>query len=139
VIQLIYTSAAARPFTTEALRELLRRARETNTALGVSGLLLHVDGTFLQLLEGERDAVQGLYDRISRDPRHARVVTLLARDIDERNFPDWSMGFFDGTGRATSVAGYRAGTGFTDLAGDTSTVLKIVRDFRGGRWRSLAA
>ena len=49
------------------------------------------------------------------------------------------MGFFDASGRASKVAGYRAGTGFADLVGEVGAVLKIVQDFRDGRWRSLAA
>lgn len=67
------------------------------------------------------------------------MIKLVARDIAERNFPDWSMGFFDGSGRASSLDGYRAGTGFADLVGDSAAVLRIVRDFREGRWRALAA
>jgi hypothetical protein len=139
VIQLVYASAATSAFTPEALRELLHRARATNTSLDVSGMLLHLDGSFLQVLEGEPAVVNELYAKIARDRRHARVITLVTRSIAERNFPDWSMGFFDGSGRASSLAGYRAGTGFADLVGDSAAVLRIVRDFRDGRWRSLAA
>lgn len=139
MIQLIYTSVATRPFTSQELRELLRRARETNERLGVSGMLLHVDGSFLQVLEGERDVLMPLYDRIAKGTRHKRVLTLLARDVSERNFPDWSMGFFDGTGRASLLAGYRVGTTFADLLGDSAAVLKIASDFRDGRWSVLAA
>jgi hypothetical protein len=137
--QLIYTSTATAPFTADALRELLSRARTTNTGLCVSGMLLHIEGAFLQVLEGEREVVEKLYERILRDRRHTRVLRLVARDIPERNFADWSMGFFDASGRAGSITGYRSGTGFADLVNDTAAVLKIVHDFRDGRWRSLAA
>lgn len=139
MFQLVYASAASLPFTVEMLRDLLSVARTTNTGLGVSGMLLHVDGAFLQVLEGEHDVVEKLYAHILRDRRHRGCLRLVARDISERNFPDWSMGFFDGSGRASSVAGYRAASGFADLFGDTAAVLKIVQDFRDGRWRSLAA
>jgi hypothetical protein len=139
MFQVIYASVARVPFTAEALRALLARARTTNTGLNVSGMLLHLDGSFLQVLEGERDVVEKLYERIDRDRRHASVLRLVSRDIPERNFPDWSMGFFDASGRSSSIEGYRVATGFADLLGDSATVLKIVNDFRDGRWRSLAA
>ncbi len=139
MIQLVYASAATRPFTADGLRDLLSRARATNTTLDISGMLLHVDGAFLQVLEGDADAVARLYEHIAKDRRHSRVIRLVTRDVAVRNFPDWSMGFFDGSGRAAALAGYRASAGFADLLGDSATVVKIVHDFRDGRWRSLAA
>jgi len=139
VIQLVYSSSATIPFDAAALRELLTRARAHNTAAGVSGVLLHVDGSFLQVLEGEPAPVHWLLARIEADRRHKRVLKLVERDITERNFPDWSMGFFDASGHAASVIGYRTTTGFADLMGDTATLLRVVTDFRDGRWRTLAA
>jgi hypothetical protein len=139
VIQLVYSSSATIPFGAAALRELLTGARAHNTAAGISGVLLHVDGSFLQILEGPSTPVHWLLARIEADRRHRRVLTLVVRDITERNFPDWSMGFFDASGHAASVIGYRKTTGFADLMGDTATVLRVVTDFRDGRWRSQAA
>jgi len=139
VRQLIYTSQAASPFDAAALRALLTLARARNTAANVSGMLLHVDGSFLQVLEGEADVVVPLFEKIGRDVRHRRVITLLARELEVRNFADWSMGFFDGSARAATTPGYRATTGFADLAGDPVALVRIVGEFRSGRWRQLAA
>jgi len=139
MIQLIYSSHATTPFTAESLRTLLVGARAHNTSVEVSGMLLHVDGAFLQVLEGEPGAVEALYERIAQDRRHARVTKLRVRDVEERNFPDWSMGFFDATQRAAALLGYRKTSGFADLLGDTAMLTKVVADFRDGRWRSLAA
>jgi len=138
VIQLIYSSAAKSPFSPEALRTLLVRARERNTTADVSGMLLHVDGAFLQVLEGIPQVVDALFTRITADARHTRVLMLLTQDIQARNFPDWSMGFFDASGRGAMLPGYRRTTGFADLVGDTAKVTRVVGDFRDGRWRSLA-
>jgi hypothetical protein len=138
VIQLVYSSHATAPFSPDALRALLIRARANNTVLGVSGMLLHVDGAFLQVLEGTDDSVHKLFVHIGEDRRHHRVLLLLQREISERNFGDWSMGFFDASGAGASLPGYRSNTGFADLMGDPSTVLRVVSDFRTGRWRSLA-
>jgi hypothetical protein len=48
----------------------------------------------LQVLEGEEGAVRSLYAKISRDPRHKGYI-LLQSTLQERQFPDWSMGFRD--------------------------------------------
>ncbi len=139
VIQLLYSSTASRPFSFEALRTLLVGARSRNTAAEVSGMLLHVDGAFLQVLEGEPEPVMALFTRIGGDPRHQRVRLLRNLDITARNFGDWSMGFFDASGKGAALPGYRQTTGFADLLGDTAMIARVVTEFRDGRWRSLAA
>jgi hypothetical protein len=138
MIQLVYSSVAATPFSAEALRALLVRARAFNTTAEVSGMLLHIDGTFLQILEGSAAVLDTLFSRISADGRHKRVLLLMSQDMPERNFPDWSMGFFDASGRGAALPGYRRNTGFADLLGDTKKIMRVVADFRDGRWRSLA-
>jgi hypothetical protein len=138
VIQLIYSSTASAPFSAEALRTLLMRARTKNTTVEISGMLLHVDGAFFQVLEGEPAEVNALFARLRGDQRHCKVLMLLQREIAARNFPDWSMGFFDASGRGASLTGYRRTSGFADLLGDTATILRAVDDFRDGRWRSMS-
>jgi hypothetical protein len=139
VIQLIYSSAATTAFSAEALRTLLLRARAHNTTEAISGMLLHVDGAFFQVLEGEPAAVRRLFAKISGDHRHTKVLLLLEREITARNFPDWSMGFFDASGRGSLLPGYRKTSGFADLLGDTAMIQRTVTEFRDGRWRSIAA
>lgn len=139
VHQLFYTSQVARPFPLDELRALLVQARLDNLARGVTGMLLHVDGAFFQVLEGAAEHVTALFDHIARDRRHTRVLKLLARDVPERNFADWSMGFFDASGRAANLTGYRKDNGFAGLLGDTASLVQIVTDFRAGRWRAFAA
>ena len=102
---MVYSSAAVEPFSPEALRTLLALARTRNTAAAVTGMLLHVDSVFLQVLEGEPQVVTALYTKIGADPRHTRMLLLLSQDIKSRNFPDWSMGFFDASGRGSAIPG----------------------------------
>ncbi len=139
MIQLVYASQARVRFTGEALRELLVTARARNTPQGITGCLLHIDGAFLQVLEGDPGAVTALFERIARDPRHVHVLTLVTREIEAAQFPDWSMGFVDASGRASSIAGYRPQVGFRDLMGDSKGILQIIASFREGRWRVSAA
>jgi hypothetical protein len=136
MIQLVYCSQATAPFSTDALRALLVKARATNTPLAVTGCLLHIEGSFLQTLEGEAAAVNDLFARIGGDKRHRKVISLVVREIDAAQFPDWSMGFIDASKRAASLPGYRAQVGFADLAGDATRLHQIIDGFRDGRWRN---
>jgi hypothetical protein len=138
--QTIYTSTAVRPFSDAELRELLGKARERNTAIEVSGVLLHQGGTFLQVLEGEADRVGAVYERIGRDARHRDVLLLHRRAVTERNFGDWSMGFVDIGGRAASLPGFRQGVALADLVGERETIDRVVHGFTDGRWhRAISA
>jgi hypothetical protein len=132
--QLVYVSLAVAPFTQVDLTKLLLGARTRNTSVGVSGVLLHQAGSFLQVLEGEPAAVETIYTRVCKDPRHRSVLMLLRQAVVDRNFTDWSMGFIDVSGKASRLPGFRAGMTFSDLAGDPSTLMKMVTEYRSGRW-----
>ena len=90
---LTYLSVAREPFSEAALARLLVLSRERNTSLGLSGMLLHRNGTFIQALEGEQERVEALYSRISVDPRHHQLQRLASGPIERRAFAGWSMGF----------------------------------------------
>ena len=139
MIQLLNASTAVTPFAPDALRALVVRARAYNARIGVTGMLLHIDGSFLQVLEGKSAVVHALSAKIRTDRRHASVMTLLVRDLETRCFSDSTMACFDGSGRGEVPPGYRPGAGFADLQGDATALLQIVESFRDGRWRALAA
>ncbi len=132
--QLVYVSTASHPFSPDELRELLSRSRINNQAVGVSGMLLYHDGNFIQAIEGPRDAVSAIQARIARDPRHYGMIVLRKGPIDDRNFPEWSMGFVD----ASSVEARPAGFSSFLLDGDLSAALarepkaahKLLQSFR---------
>lgn len=93
LFQLCYISRAARLMATRELSNLLAAARQYNVAHGITGMLLYKDLSFLQILEGPRDALVTLYNLIRVDQRHTRVRTLFDNPIDAREFADWTMGF----------------------------------------------
>jgi hypothetical protein len=73
--QLLYVSNAARDIAPRALDAILSASRANNVLLGITGLLLHIDGGFLQILEGDERAVRELYARIAADRRHREPRT----------------------------------------------------------------
>ena len=106
--QLIYVSTAVQPFGAGELADLLRHARRTNQARGLTGMLLFHEGSFLQVLEGPKHEVLKLYARIERDPRHVTSRVLLRGEIEERSFGGWAMGFYQTRPESVAeLAGFR--------------------------------
>ena len=92
LVRLMYASRAADSVNSDDLAAILKKSKANNPPIGVTGVLCFSDGIFLQVLEGGRSPVSGLYNRIACDPRHSDVVLLSYEEIGERSFAGWSMG-----------------------------------------------
>jgi Sensors of blue-light using FAD len=93
MLSLVYVSSAKQLFSEEDLKALLKQSRDKNSQHGLTGMLLYKDGNFMQVLEGPEDALAGTYAAIQGDPRHYGILELTRRQIQEREFAAWSMGF----------------------------------------------
>jgi len=93
MFQLVYSSTELCPFSADQLKVLLEKSRERNQQAGITGMLLYQRGRFLQVLEGEEEAVRTVAARIERDSRHGWISVLHEGTSERREFPDWSMGF----------------------------------------------
>ncbi|CAM3782200.1 BLUF domain-containing protein [Parendozoicomonas haliclonae] len=135
LFNIVYTSTAKELFSDEELEDLLKVARANNSRKDVSGMLLYSDGVFMQVLEGEKDNVQQVYDIISADPRHYGVIVLSQSYIDKRSFSEWKMGFkAPSRDELASMSGY---TGFlnkdfdaSELGNEPSIAMKLMLSFR---------
>lgn len=96
--KLMYHSNACLPVFSPDHLALIRTASAVNKQLAVTGFLVREDDVFLQVLEGAKADVMGLYDRIRKDRRHRNVVTLYQGYERGRDFPDWDMGYTTGNG-----------------------------------------
>lgn len=109
MFQLLYASGASRPMSTGDLDDILAASRRNNAGIGVTGLLLYAENTFLQVLEGEEKHVRALVERIKLDPRHRNFMTLYEMPAENRAFAQWEMGFrLLEPGRAADASVFRA-------------------------------
>ncbi len=92
LVRLMYASRAVPAVDQEELLAILKKSKTNNHKSGVTGALCFSEGIFLQVLEGGRNAVNQLYNRIACDARHTDVVLLNYDEIEERRFSGWSMG-----------------------------------------------
>ncbi len=139
IFQLVYISAANKEFSEQELQELLDKARINNEKLGVSGMLLFHQGSFIQALEGPKSAVESLYNKIGEDKRHTETRVLFRADLEERNFDSWSMGFYRSSQSSSeNLDGFHQflKSGFrNDNEGSSSAARKALLQFRDGNWR----
>ncbi|MCV6587940.1 MAG: BLUF domain-containing protein [Marinobacterium sp.] len=90
---LVYVSRQRSPMEPDTLREIMETAVAFNQQKGITGMLVFRDGSFLQVLEGPRQAVTSLYERICLDSRHQNIELLIGERASRRFFAEWSMGF----------------------------------------------
>ncbi|MEO8014485.1 BLUF domain-containing protein [Polaromonas sp.] len=91
LIRLFYVSTALGPQTTTVTGSILKVAHAWNAQHGITGVLCQGQGVFLQVLEGERDAVTGLFERIAADRRHKNVEMVHRETITQRRYEKWAM------------------------------------------------
>ena len=87
--------------TDDDLSFLLCQSRDNNAPDAITGMLLYMEGRFIdrtegrfiQLMEGPEANVRAMFKTIRGDERHKGIVLLETGNYPARNFPDWSMGF----------------------------------------------
>jgi hypothetical protein len=90
---IVYASCASSQLAHHELAALLEASRRRNLEAGITGLLLHADGNFVQYLEGEPAMLAPIWASIRRDQRHHSVRVLLDGRADRREFEGWSMAY----------------------------------------------
>lgn len=91
--KLIYLSSACEIFTEDLLIGMLKKANSYNLKNDISGVLLYIDGDFLQVLEGKQDDVLNLFEKIKKDKRHKSLICVFQKEVKKRQFEKWNMGF----------------------------------------------
>ena len=92
LVRLLYASRATAKIDCAAITDIMHLSHEHNPPKGITGILCHSDKIYMQVLEGGREAINALYAKILRDPRHADVVLLHYEEIVERRYAGWTMG-----------------------------------------------
>jgi hypothetical protein len=131
---LIYVSQATQAMSIEALADLQKQARSSNRSSGVSGCLVYQDGYFMQMLEGQRDTLQALMDKLKTDPRHRDLRIVIEGPARRRVFLDWGMTLHDLDRGATGVdfaPWQHRRLSYLDLAEDARTCYSYITAYAG--------
>ena len=134
--QLAYVSAAVRLMRDSELLDILEVSRASNAPIGVTGMLMYAEGSFIQVLEGESAVVEKLLRKIRRDIRHRGFLILLDRvfpvcDFPDRDFEGWSMGFQSVTKHELDqIAGFHNWSAAMPTRRKTAAAVRLIETFR---------
>lgn len=126
MISLLYVSRAVLPTNGRelAVAQIVDTARAANAIIGVSGALIFTGSRFAQVLEGEQDVVQQLFEQLCRDSRHTDVVKLAECPVEARRFGGWSLAY---AGPSAYVGRMISKPLAQTLRGSTANVHELVR------------
>ncbi|MTD25860.1 diguanylate phosphodiesterase [Erwinia sorbitola] len=135
---LIYRSRLCKSVSSPFLERLSGKAQRFNETVGVTGILLFDGDYFLQILEGQSDAIDKVLCRVSADPHHREIVQLMRDYAPERRFGNLGMAIIDMRNRQPDVLieeVLKQGTARYPLTyGDR--VFKFIRTFVSGPRKS---
>ena len=88
--RLVYVSQASPGVGARDTYDIMRVAINRNSQLGLTGVLLFLDGYFVQLLEGQPHQVNARFQRIAADVRHHGLDLRQTLRTPDLLFPaDW--------------------------------------------------
>lgn len=88
---LIYRSSQTRELTVPELNRLVLNAQVFNKKKDITGLLIKLEDNYIQYIEGKKNNIVMLYEKLLRDDRHHSLQLLKKGDISARRFAHWSM------------------------------------------------
>lgn len=88
---ILYTSRASTDLPSDEVFRIIEASARNNPARDVTGFLIFHQDRFLQLVEGEGQALDELLDVLKRDARHCDLTFHYREPALKRCFPNWRM------------------------------------------------
>jgi hypothetical protein len=110
---------------------ILAKSRINNRKNGLVGVMYFGDGAFFQCLEGEEDAINTLFAKIEKDPRHKDLKLISRKSISKLSFPDWAMKYApldEKMGKFLKENGYQTFDPYAFVPAMTEKVLGLLID-----------
>ena len=126
LIRLLYVSKPVGPITTYVTTSILEVSSVNNKKTDITGVLCQGSGIFLQVIEGQRSAINALFSRIMADTRHKNVEILSMEEIEQRRYGLWSMALVQLSMDDPMVE--MAHPEFDPYSASSSVVMKIMDD-----------
>ncbi len=129
LVRLIYASRLHEPLNKANIQQILAASERNNSRNGVTGYLCISPNYALQCLEGEREDVNALYNKIASDPRHAGATLLRYTEPWRRLFPEWHMGYStELSSAAPESSRWRDGKGFNPYLVESDLIENVIEE-----------
>lgn len=99
--EILYCSTLAPEQQPNVVGQIVSEARAKNAKRDITGLLVFDGLHFCQQLEGPRDPLVRLMDRIGRDSRHQDIRVVYEGSLNERRYRRFDLGYADVEGPAS--------------------------------------
>lgn len=93
IYTICYVSKVTTGLVATALEELFTYSTTFNNSNGIKGILLMANGNFFQVLEGEKQTVINLYEKIKLDHRHESIYEVFHKPVQKAVFKDYNSTF----------------------------------------------
>ena len=91
MIRILYLSQSKRDITDAQVNDILATSKVNNLTYGITGVLIHGGGLFMQVLEGPEQSTLRLYAKIAEDRRHGDCKLIHITSANKQIFKKWSM------------------------------------------------
>ena len=129
--QLVYRSQSTLKIDENELLKITNDSLPFNAKNHITGILLFDGEYFFQVLEGDCEKVNALFEHIKTDSRHSNIMKVTEMVIHKRDFGDWHL-------RTLSVAeGSRCYWLPSDInISRESRIFALLNSFASGKWRT---
>lgn len=97
IFEITYKSTMAKNLDLQGIKEIVETSTKNNEKNSITGCLVCQDGSFFQLLEGNKSKVLEIFNKIKEDNRHYDVIELTKKVNTKRIFPKWNLALLSDT------------------------------------------
>ena len=120
IYEMLYVSTMAPTAPVSVVSSLAVQSRVANALQRITGMLIFDGIRFCQYVEGSKNDVLALFERICADSRHAAITLIHQGPLQERRFNKFSLAFangddFEALSRLESLQGQSGLSAFSEL------------------------
>ena len=118
--EMLYVSTMAPTAPVSVVSSIAMQSRVANAVQRITGMLIFDGIRFCQYVEGSKNDVLALFERICADSRHAAVTLIHQGPLQERRFKKFSLAFANGDdfevlSRLESLKGHSGLNAFSEM------------------------
>ncbi|MDR9457866.1 MAG: BLUF domain-containing protein [Salegentibacter sp.] len=88
-----YVSTANIDLQQQGVNDIMNETNIYNKGQEITGILLYNKRSFFQLIEGEKEIIQPLYEKIIKDSRHQDIIKFLEKPVFRPAFDGYLTDF----------------------------------------------
>lgn len=125
----LYVSQPAKNVNFNQIQEILTISHRNNSERNISGALIYDHKHFIQYLEGDKNIIDSLREKIQSNPNHHEIHTIAFGEIPQRHFKNWTMSYIS-YAMYNQVIPNLCPEGFRPYETDEKKLLEIIKSIQ---------